>query len=140
MPHRTIFMEKGYIRRFFGTLTFDDFYEARNEVWGREDWDQLRFHISDLTGVTQVVMSPEEATGIAYLDEAAARSSNYKRVALITDNESIARLCRNYIDSMSVSWWEVRLFDNREEAILWASEGRISTFPYGNPGPSKNAA
>lgn len=133
-------MEKGYIRRFFGTLTFDDFFEARNEVWGREDWSDLRFHISDLTGVTQVVMSPEEATGIAYLDEAAARSSSFMRVALVTDNDAVAALCHNYIDNLSVSWWDVRLFTNREDAIVWASEGRVTSFPYGTPGPTKNAA
>ena len=95
--------------------------EAKHAINTSEQFDSLLYEVWDYLGVTSVAATLDDASQIAALDDAASLWRRGKTIpaAVISDNEEILSLLEEYLASIDESTYDVRVFDNIEDAEKW---------------------
>ena len=112
--------DKGVVDRQQGHLKLEDVLESVGLVHGDERFDDLRYQIIDLTGMTTFDFQDDDAHMVAALDRVSARTNPYQKIAIVVTQPAFIPLAQAYVSSISPAFAEARHFTELNEALAWA--------------------
>lgn len=122
MPFDVKIQNTTVIARYHGVVTFDEVLEASGVSWGDPVWDKTESYITDFSDADSLEMTPEQATALAYMDNASINEGVGKRkYAFVVSNPQIIGLIQTFVQSLNAPDWEIRFFDSMEGAVDWTA-------------------
>lgn len=124
-------MEKNYKIRWEETGIYITLFNEVSErlieyvnglIVGHKKFEEIEFQIWNFIDVNHYNIDSNKGEEIGALDKAASIWNKKMKVAVITENESLIDYTRNYIQEISGTSWECRLFSNFKSAEEWALE------------------
>lgn len=113
---------KGLYWTFQGKITADDLFTCQSQGHSLSNFDDLRYFIIDMMDVTQIEYGVEDIEKVAALDFAASKTNAHVKVALAATDENITALSYLYESETAKSPWEIRVFQNVDEARAWVEQ------------------
>ena len=107
----------GVYWKYSGKVTGSEIVEASTSIYGDERFIDLKYKYVDFLDAESVEIDKDQLALIAYQHLAAERANPYMKTAiLIKENPKIAHQFAAFFEKSS---WEVRVFDDPDEANQW---------------------
>lgn len=107
-----------------GTVTGEDLRSYEGQIWGDWRFDRLEYAIWDGRAITGWAVHEDDIDGSVAYTRGSAYSNQQVRLALVVTEEVRASGEHFLRASLSVrSPWEIRLFHDMDEALVWAKGG-----------------
>ena len=120
MKNKTTWVQnKGVVITFSGVVDGEELFQAAEEIYGDERFDNIRYQIFNFTKVTEFKVDVDWVTKIAAWDKAAALSNPHMKIATVATDEKIQMLESLYRAESLESPWKIRLFTSIDEAQKW---------------------
>lgn len=107
-----------------GTITFREVMEANDRLLSDPISDVVIGQFIDFLDLDAYLLTEQEAAVMAYVDKSAAEYMEPNRIAFIVRDTRIRGILGRYVDALAETVWDARLFDEREAAWTWLTEGR----------------
>lgn len=108
--------------RYFGVVTHSDVMELAGTAWGDPIWEKTKYYITDFLDAERLEMRPDQAIALALMNNASVRHGVRKRkYAFAVTNLQIIELINIYTETLETPNWDIRIFDNLDSAIEWAT-------------------
>jgi hypothetical protein len=118
MTYQIEWEPRGVIKRFFGQVTDHDMLQSVLDIESDRRFDDLRYAISDFSGITGSSVGISTIEDIAIADKGASRSNPSIRIAVVTTSAEIRLLAERYAGS-PLNAYETRIFASEDEARSW---------------------
>lgn len=107
-----------------------------------QDTENFHFEFVDLSGATEVQITPEELHEIAATDERAAHFRPDATVVIVAPNDAIFALAKQWEESVRHLGWTSYIARDRKVALQWLGDNFRRPEPAGVPaeGPAPDAA
>jgi hypothetical protein len=119
MPYKLVWEEKGIYWKYFGKISGDEVVEASTAIYSDPRFDTLKYKLVDFLGVDEFDINREQVALIAYQHRSAQRANPYIKNAIVVNPQG-TELANNFADFFENSFWEVRVFQDLDEANTWA--------------------
>lgn len=116
--HKLEWLPEGVCWKYYGDVSGEEIITASKKIYGDRRFDSLRFKLVDFLDAESLQIDSNEVAEIACQHKVAAISNpNIKNAIVIKDvaNEMVNLFASFFQDSS----WEVRIFDDRDEANSW---------------------
>jgi len=118
MTYKIEWKHRGVIKRFFGHVTDHNMLQSVLDIESDRRFDDLRYAISDFSGITGSSVGMSTIEDIAIADKGASRSNPSIRIAVVTTSPEIRLLAECYAGS-PLNAYETRIFARIDEARRW---------------------
>lgn len=125
MPYTTKWTNRGVVWTYSGILTGAELIQSNIEIFGDPRFQELKYQIVDLCGVTDFRVMKSHMKALADLDASAAKENPDIRVAVISHEPTGESMNRSYTEQVSETHWETRVFRYFDEGYAWAIEGGV---------------
>jgi hypothetical protein len=117
MPYQLVWEPKGVFWQYSGNVTGEEVIEASSLIYGDSRFDNLKYKLVDFLGIKSIEMSADELALVAFQHRAAELSNQAVKIAILIgpDNDLAEQFAAFFVDSH----WEVKVFEERENANLW---------------------
>ena len=119
MKDKTTWVPKGVIITFSDVVDGEELFQAAEELYSDERFDNIRYQIWDNTKVTEFKVEVDWMIKIAAWDKAAALSNPNMKVAIVALVEMTQTLTSLYQAESFTSSWEIQMFSTMDEAQQW---------------------
>jgi hypothetical protein len=119
MKDKTTWEPKGVIITFSDVVDGEELFQANEELYADERFDNIHYQIFDFTKVTEFKVEIDWITKLAAWDKAAALSNPNMKVATVATDEVTQMLSSLYSDESLESSWETQMFISIDEAQQW---------------------
>lgn len=121
MSYELIWEPRGVLRKFTGNLTFSDVMSSSVTVESDPRFDDIRYVISDFSGVKTTEIGRDDIAEIVAIDAAAARSNKRIQGAVVVADGTMLTLVLDYVNS-PMNTYPVFFFGSLESARSWATD------------------
>jgi len=118
MPYKLYWEHDGVYWKYFGNVTGKEIIDASTSVYGDQRFDTLKYKLVDFLDAGTIEMNDDEVALIAYQHRSNERSNPYLKNAIVTQLAGIEQ-ANKFASFFSDSYWEVRVFQNLDEANSW---------------------
>lgn len=118
MPYKLYWEHDGVYWKYFGNVTGKEIIDASTSVYGDQRFDTLKYKLVDFLDAETIEMNDDEVALIAYQHRSNERSNPYLKNAIVTQLAGIEQ-ANKFASFFSDSYWEVRVFQNLDEANSW---------------------
>jgi len=108
--------------KYDGDININDIFKAGSLITGDLRFGLLNFVISDFLKVESIKISELDIKKISTRDVIPSIWNPNIKFSIVSNNRDIQEMVFAYIDLMKVNEWEIKLFDNLEEAIEWCKK------------------
>lgn len=123
MPYDVEWNEQGVYRKFYGHVTGDEVIANTAAIFSDQQFDHIRYLVSDYLGVTSSDISMEQASYIAHMCYAASKSNVQLKAAMVVEDETLdalGALVNFEIEELAIPW-ETNFFRSQHEVMAWVS-------------------
>jgi len=118
MAYKLAWEANGVYWKYSGNISGQEIIDASTEIYGDPRFDELKYKLADFSDADTVDISEEEIKLITLQHAASSRSNTrIKNAIVINGNDERAKIFVDYLSSNS--GWEVRAFDQLNEANQW---------------------
>ncbi len=117
MPHSIIYSDKILQISFSGHVSNDELVTLEKDLMDEWQQDDCKGHLYDYRGSESISFTDSEVKRIALLDRNESFINGGLKVAVVSNNDDVTQYSQLYIDEMSGSDWDVRLFDDITSAL-----------------------
>lgn len=123
MSYEIIWEQNGVVVRFWGIFDYKENADATLEIYSASQFENLKFAIWDFSDVSEFRMTGEEAGLVASYDQIASSRLQYLKMALLTQDKRIRRICEKYIVRFQgrQTDWEFMVSDSMESIRTWVN-------------------
>ena len=118
MPHKLFWENAGVYWKYYGNVTGREVVETSTSIYGDQRFDSLKYKMVDFLDVERMEIGDEELALIAFQHRSVERSNPYLKTAIVIKPLG-AEVANKFASYFSGSFWEVRVFHEREEANQW---------------------
>lgn len=124
MAFKLIWEPRGVYWEYSGNVTGNEVVEASTLIYGDQRFDDIRYKLVNFLNADSIHINDDEVSMIAFQHKAASITNPRIKTAIVT-NPNIALTDDNaaklemFILNLTKSSWEVKAFDNLEQANLW---------------------
>ncbi|MDM8524038.1 hypothetical protein QUF80_11780 [Desulfococcaceae bacterium HSG8] len=123
MSYQIKWEEKGVIVRFSGIYSFKEDSDANIEMYSDSRFENLNYIIWDMSGISELNMTEEEAGLTSMQDRLASSRLPHVKMALLAQDKPTRKICEHYIakcrnDKLG---WEFLISDSMESIRSWAT-------------------
>ena len=118
MPHNLSWEQDGVYWKYYGNVSGKEIVETSTSIYGDQRFDTLKYKLVDFLGVDSIEMDDDELALVAYQHRSVERSNPYVKTAIVMQPSGI-KLANKFASFFSESFWDVRVFDNIDEANKW---------------------
>lgn len=114
---------EGVLVRFSETYSYEEDSNANMEIYSASQFENLKYIIWDLSGISELKMTDEEAVTTSMQDRLASSRLPHVKVALLAQDKPTLKICENYIARCRNYQmdWEFMVFDNMESIRRWVA-------------------
>ncbi|MBE1299435.1 MAG: hypothetical protein GJ680_05970 [Alteromonadaceae bacterium] len=116
MSHSIIYSHNILQISFSGHVTNDELVLLDKALFDEWQHDDCEGHLYDYTALESISFTEQDVKQVAMLDRNESLVNGHLKVAIVSVEEYIAKYSRIYVEEMQTSDWDVRLFDNLEDA------------------------
>lgn len=119
MPNKLVWEPAGVYWKYYGNVSGKEIIDASTSVYGDPRFDNIHYKLVDFLDVESIDIKDNEIALIACQHKAAEKSrANIKNAIVIKPGSSeVAEKFAAFFDDSS---WEVKVFDNLDDASDWA--------------------
>lgn len=121
MSYKNIWEEEGLYRIFSGVTSGVEVLDANLSLHGDPRFDNISYVLNDFSQIEDFKVSDMEITLIANIDSAAEKSKADLKIAIVATFIPLLEWISKYAEKMVNSCYEVKLFDNLEDARQWCN-------------------
>ncbi|MCK4675470.1 MAG: hypothetical protein KAT61_06110 [Gammaproteobacteria bacterium] len=118
MGYRLDWEPVGIYWKYYGNISGEDVIDASTSIYGDQRFDTLKYKLVDFLDVESIKMDKDEVALIAYQHRSAERSNPYVKNAIVIKSSG-SEMAKKFAAFFSDSSWEVRIFQDLDEANNW---------------------
>lgn len=122
MSHQNKWEENGLYRIFTDKITGDEILTSNLSIHGDSRFDDIRYVINDFTQIVEFEAAEIDILKISTIDNVAARSNSYLKIALVATSESLLKWIHQYCIQMQDSPFECEIFNKLDDAYQWVTK------------------
>lgn len=122
MPHDLIWERDGVYWKYHGNVSGQEIVETSTSIYSDQRFDTLKYKLVDFLDVESVKIDDDELALVAYQHRSVEKFNPYVKTAIVL-HPSGMKLANKFAAFFSESFWDVRVFENMEEANSWL--GRV---------------
>jgi hypothetical protein len=124
MSYEINWEENGVVVRFWGTYTFEVNNDADLEVYSAPQLEGLKYVIWDLTDISEMSMTEDEAVLPATHNKLASSRLLHVKVAMIATDQQTRRVCEAYVAGCRNRGvgWDFMVSDSMETIRKWIAD------------------
>jgi len=126
MSHQNTWEEHGLYRKFNDKISGEEILTSNLSIHGDARFDNIRYVINDFTDVVEFEAAEIDVLKISTIDNVAARSNSYLKIALVATSGPLLRWIHQYCKQMQDSPLECEVFETVNSAYQWASKSLSS--------------
>ena len=115
---------KGVYWKYSGHISGQEIVEGSTAIYGDPRFDTLRYKLVDFLDIETIDIDKNEVALIAHQHRAAERSNPYIKNAIVIKSKT--ELTDSFVAFFSDSSWEVKVFQNLDEANRWLDRHQAS--------------
>ncbi|MCP3965469.1 MAG: hypothetical protein GY718_03820 [Lentisphaerae bacterium] len=122
MSYDIVWNNDGTIMNFYGNISINEIDESNDMLYKDQRYETHKYSIANFLNATSDNTINEDSVMFpAAMDRGAAEYIKKMKIALVTTNKHVLRLCQHYIDISKIlkSTWEFGIFSSVEEALIW---------------------
>lgn len=119
MAYELVWEPDGVVLQFSGGVSSREFIQAVENIQGDSRYDDARYVIHDLLGVTQHQLSEEALTEVAVLQYGAYASNPNCRIVYVTLDDALAARVRNLPTISGLSSYQTEVCPTVSEGRDW---------------------
>lgn len=105
--------------KFRGIVTAQDLIDSNNYLISNANFEKTHNQIFDFLDITDFQITKEDIQIIGTMDKAQAEWNKSMKVAIITKDDSVRKITREYEKILRGSGWVTQIFENPETAENW---------------------
>ena len=114
--------ENDVIITFEGEVDFHEITAVDDKLYEDPRFDKQRYQVWDFREVNTFKITPIEARVIGVLDKNSSVWNNNIKLAAVSTDKHIIEMTLEYRKQLEDTNWQVRIFDNMQEAQKWCLE------------------
>lgn len=118
MAYDVVWEERGIYKRFYGSVSADEFMQSIKSMQGDRRFDTARYSINDFLSVQKHMITEEDVKLFAAYAIGAFISNPNIKIAILTTDQSIISLVTFY-SSPKMSPFPLQVFSNLADARNW---------------------
>ena len=122
MSYQISWTENDVLITFEGEVDFHEITEVDDNLYEDPRYDKQRYQIWDFREVNNFKITPIEARVIGVLDKNSSVWNNNIKLAAVSTDKHIIEMTLEYRNELKETNWQVRIFDNMQEAQKWCLE------------------
>lgn len=122
MSHQNTWEENGLYRAFTDRITGDEILSSNLTIHGDSRFDEIKYVINDFTRIVEFAAAEIDVLKISTIDNVAARSNAYLKIALVATSEPLLHWIHQYCKQMQDSPLECKSFNHLDDAYEWVSK------------------
>lgn len=126
MSHQNTWEENGLYRVFTDTVTGEEILTSNLSIHGDYRFDDIKYVINDFTRAVEFEAAELDILKISTIDNVAARSNSYLKIAIVVKSESQLNWVHQYQKQMRNSPLKCEIFGTVNEAYEWVSKSLSS--------------
>lgn len=128
MTYKLEWEPRGVYWEYSGTVTGQEIHDASILIYGDPRFDNIRYKLVNFFNAETIDIDEDEVNMIAFQHKAAALSNPRVKTAIVINyNTSLANNSANmlklFISNLTASSWEVKAFQNLQDANSWLGRG-----------------
>ncbi|MFC2151364.1 hypothetical protein ACFLSE_02460 [Bacteroidota bacterium] len=112
--------KKGVCVRFRGVVTAQELIDSNNYLISDVNFDIIDYQIFDLLEIEDFKVTPYDISIIGSIDKSQTEFKKDMKVAIVTQDDYVKDIIKEYEEIMIGSNWITKIFDNYESALKWA--------------------
>ncbi|OFX83573.1 MAG: hypothetical protein A2W99_15175 [Bacteroidetes bacterium GWF2_33_16] len=105
--------------KFRGIVTAQDLIDANNYLISNSEFENIHNQIFDFLDISDFLITKEDIEIIAAMDKAQSEWNKVMKVAIITNDNAVNIITKEYEKKMQGSGWNTQIFDNPIDAQKW---------------------
>ena len=110
----------GVYVKFRGVVTAQDLIDANNYVISNANFESINYQIFDFSDIEDFKITSYDINIIGVMDKSQTDVKNEMKVAIVTEDDYVKEITKEYDQIMSGSNWVTQIFPNNELAKKWA--------------------
>ncbi len=121
MPYEINWEKNGVLVRFSGTFDYNENANATIEIYSAPKFEDVKYAIWDLSGISELNMTKDEAVLAAMHDQFASSRLPHIKMALLAQDEPTRQICEAYVARCQSSrmGWEFMVSGSIESIRTW---------------------
>ena len=126
MSHHNKWEENGLYRTFTDSVTGEEILTSNLSIHGDSRFDDIKYVINDFTRVVEFEAAELDILKISTIDNVAAKSNSYLKIAIVATSESQLNWIHQYQKQMQNSPLKCKIFGTVNDAYEWVSKSLSS--------------
>ncbi|KAB2928275.1 MAG: response regulator transcription factor [Dechloromonas sp.] len=122
MAYELVWEPEGVLVRFTAQLPAREFISSARQMQGDSRFDEARYVINDLTGISAHTITEEALVELSALQYGAYASHPNCRIVFVTTDDELARLIKGVLTAPQMASYQVEVFATVEAARDWLDE------------------
>jgi len=114
--------KEGVYVKFRGDVTAQDLIDANNYVISNANFDSINYQVFDFLHIDKFSITSYDISIIGTMDKSQSEFKKDMRVAIITEDDYVAEITREYDQFMAGTKWATKTFAKLEEARSWVNK------------------
>ncbi len=119
MSYRIIKKDSGLIWEFYGVVVNEDVINCNLESSVDKDFENFKFTIIHFTDIEDIRLTDQTIRKLARMHKTASEKNKKIKLALVCKSYFIKILANTYKASGGDDIWQMKIFDNIDDAFLW---------------------
>jgi len=111
--------KKGAYVKFHGVVNAQDLIDANNYLISNVNFEGINYQIFDFKNIEDFKITSFDISIIGVMDKSQTEFKKEMRVAIVTTDDYVREITREYKELMEESSWITKVFDDIENAKLW---------------------
>ena len=132
MTYKLEWEPRGVYWEYSGAITGKEIIDASTSIYGDSRFDDIRYKLVNFLRIETIDIHEDDVNSIAYQHKAAALSNHRVKTAIIisksiTLSNKNAYMLELFISNLTASSWEVKAFENLDDANTWLGREGIAS-------------
>lgn len=114
--------KNGVYVKFRGEVTAQDLIDANNYVISNANFEKINYQIFDFLHIDKFNVTSYDINIIGTMDKAQTDFKNKMNIAVISQDDYIDEIIKEYDQLMSGTNWVTKIFSSVEEARIWVDK------------------
>lgn len=121
MSHQDKWEKDGLYRHFTGKVSGEEILDANLNIQGDVRFLDIKYVINDFTQTTEFDSTKTDVAKIVTFDNVVSISKKQLKIAIVATLDSLLPWVNLYCEKMQNAPYDVKVFDNMNDALQWAS-------------------
>jgi hypothetical protein len=111
--------KKGAYIKFRGTVNAQDLIDANNYLISNANFEGINYQIFDFLNIEDFKITSFDISIVGVMDKSQSEFNKEMKVAILTQDDYVREITREYEELMEGSNWTTKVFDNMTSAKQW---------------------